>query len=129
MKSYPYVVKTYIGKVSDDVRGQEVVVVKVEHLSSSSSMNYDDCALPHIERHSPDGFNWGYCGSGPADLALSILTDYFGKDSEAVSYYQDFKSDIIAALPIDENWILEEKEIIAWWKGYKSGDVREKRRG
>ena len=23
--------------------------------------------------HSPDGFNWGYAGSGPAQLALAIL--------------------------------------------------------
>ena len=26
-----------------------------------------------VIRHSPDGFNWGYNGSGPADLALNIL--------------------------------------------------------
>jgi len=26
--------------------------------------------------HSPDGFQIGYDGSGPADLAYSILTDY-----------------------------------------------------
>ena len=23
-----------------------------------------------LRRHSPDGFNWGYCGSGPAQLAV-----------------------------------------------------------
>jgi hypothetical protein len=32
----------------------------------------------HIARHSPDGFEFGYGGSGPADLARSILVDYFG---------------------------------------------------
>ena len=25
--------------------------------------------------HSPDGFNWGYGGSGPAQLALALLLD------------------------------------------------------
>lgn len=30
-------------------------------------------AITHIRHHSPDGFEWGYGGSGPADLALSIL--------------------------------------------------------
>jgi len=34
--------------------------------------------------HSPDGFEWGYGGSGPAQLALAI--------------YQDFKLALIAAL-------------------------------
>ncbi len=29
--------------------------------------------IPHlVTHHSPDGFNWGYAGSGPADLALNI---------------------------------------------------------
>lgn len=29
--------------------------------------------LPHVAKHSPTGFNWGYGGSGPVDLALSLL--------------------------------------------------------
>ncbi len=28
--------------------------------------------LPHLKHHSPDGFEMGYLGSGPADLALAI---------------------------------------------------------
>lgn len=28
--------------------------------------------------HSPDGFEWGYGGSGPAQLALAILADFLG---------------------------------------------------
>lgn len=51
--------------------------------------------LPHIERHSPDGFNWGYGGSGPADLSLSILTDYAGRDF-AEKNYQRFKFGVVA---------------------------------
>src|SRR5512135_81505 len=31
--------------------------------------------LRHLVKHSPTGFSWGYGGSGPADLALSILRD------------------------------------------------------
>jgi hypothetical protein len=29
-----------------------------------------ECSIRH---HSPDGIEWGYAGSGPADLALNIL--------------------------------------------------------
>lgn len=32
--------------------------------------------LPHVPVHSPDGFEMGYAGSGPADLALAILCDH-----------------------------------------------------
>lgn len=31
--------------------------------------------LPHHVRHSPDGFAWGYLGSGPSELARCILID------------------------------------------------------
>lgn len=34
--------------------------------------------LQHHVRHSPTGFNWGYLGSGPADLARCLLIDALG---------------------------------------------------
>ena len=45
--------------------------------------------LRHIVKHSPDGFQWGYHGSGPADLALSILFDC-ASASLAEKLYQAF---------------------------------------
>lgn len=39
--------------------------------------------LRHIVYHSPTGFEMGYMGSGPADLALAIMFDYFGYADEA----------------------------------------------
>lgn len=38
----------------------------------------DRYELPHIKRHSPTGMEWGYAGSGPADLARSLLIDALG---------------------------------------------------
>lgn len=35
--------------------------------------------LRHVRRHSPGGFEWGYGGSGPADLARSLLIDVLGE--------------------------------------------------
>ncbi|OUN01358.1 MAG: hypothetical protein BAA04_07000 [Firmicutes bacterium ZCTH02-B6] len=43
-------------------------------------------ALKHIVCHSPTGMEWGYAGSGPADLALSILAHYLGEE-DAVERY------------------------------------------
>jgi hypothetical protein len=34
----------------------------------------------NIRNHSPTGFEFGYAGSGPAQLALAILVDYLGPD-------------------------------------------------
>jgi len=73
----------------------------------SVTVKHDDgnrYPLPHIARHSPDGFEMGYCGSGPADLALSILVHYFqmfGKSREeaialAEPLHQEFKFHFVA---------------------------------
>ena len=37
-----------------------------------------DYMLKNIGLHSPDGFEMGYAGSGPSDLALTILCDHLG---------------------------------------------------
>jgi len=37
--------------------------------------------LAHVVRHSPSGFAWGYSGSGPADLARSLLIDALGDNA------------------------------------------------
>src|SRR3990170_8477957 len=45
--------------------------------------------------HSPSGFNWGYEGSGPAQLALAILLLVTNNDI-AARLHQDFKREVIA---------------------------------
>jgi hypothetical protein len=57
--------------------------------------------------HSPDGFQWGYGGSGPAQLALAILLDYLGDKDEALRLHQPFKWAIIARLPKDKAWEID----------------------
>lgn len=42
----------------------------------------------NIRNHSPEGFNWGYSGSGPAQLALAICIELFGPN-KAREIYQD----------------------------------------
>lgn len=51
-----------------------------------------------IRNHSPDGFNWGYGGSGPAQLSLAICLELLPEE-QAVRVYQDLKFKLIAALP------------------------------
>lgn len=38
--------------------------------------------LRHVVRHSPTGMTWGYGGSGPADLARSLLIDALGDQAK-----------------------------------------------
>jgi hypothetical protein len=48
--------------------------------------------------HSPTGMEWGYAGSGPADLALNVLA-LLVDDREAWRLHQDFKADVVARMP------------------------------
>ena len=57
-----------------------------------------------LYNHSPTGFSWGYGGSGPSQLALALLLDFFGKDSEMLRFYQDFKFAVVANWPQHGNW-------------------------
>jgi len=87
--------------------------------------------LRHIPCHSPDGFEVGYEGSGPADLALAILVDYFGErpprdgyksprfsrwaeQSRAWQLHQPFKRAFIAKL--GDKWTLYSMQIQTWLK-------------
>lgn len=62
--------------------------------------------LKRLVHHSPTGLEWGYAGSGPADLARSLLADFLGFDPHPV-VYQQFKWLIIARLPSEASWTLD----------------------
>ena len=62
-----------------------------------------------LYNHSPTGFEWGYGGSGPAQLALAILSDCIG-DEAALQHYQEFKSTVVATLP-HRKWTLTEEQV------------------
>lgn len=51
-----------------------------------------------LYNHSPDGFEYGYGGSGPSQLALAILLELTDDEAVALRFYHDFKRDCIAIL-------------------------------
>ena len=80
--------------------------------------------LKHVVFHSPTGFSWGYGGSGPADLALSVLADHFGEHPteddlchgrpRCWQLHQPFKWNFIASLPFGEAFELHSTQIESW---------------
>lgn len=70
--------------------------------------------LPHVIHHSPAGVEWGYGGSGPADLARSILADAVGRDL-AAQHYQDFKWEFVARL-VYQGGVINISQIHEWLK-------------
>lgn len=61
--------------------------------------------------HSPDGFNWGYAGSGPAQLAFALVLDHSGDAKLAEVVYQQFKFDVVAKLPWQKPWALSAQQV------------------
>jgi hypothetical protein len=66
-----------------------------------------------LVNHSPNGFEWGYGGSGPAQLALAILLDLTGDAGRSEHLHQPFKWKFIASAP-KGGFRLTEDEIWAW---------------
>ena len=68
-----------------------------------------------LHNHSPSGFEWGYGGSGPAQLALAMLLDFTGNEEVALNNYQAFKSQFIASLSQESTrWTITGSEIAAF---------------
>jgi len=72
--------------------------------------------LIHRVRHSPTGLEWGYGGSGPADLARSILWDWLGREPTQRAYMA-LKFDVVARLA-QAGWRLPAAELEAWCNSY-----------
>lgn len=70
--------------------------------------------LAHRLHHSPDGFAWGYHGSGPAELARSILADHLGGRLPHPAIYQAFKELYVARWEGEREWAIDAGEVAVW---------------
>lgn len=73
-----------------------------------------------LANHSPTGFEWGYGGSGPAQLALAILAHATGNDRLACRLHQPFKWARIAGLDRDQPWRIYSDEVLRFAKQRRS---------
>tara|TARA_Y100000310_G_scaffold56232_1_gene51570 strand:+ start:20053 stop:20406 length:354 start_codon:yes stop_codon:yes gene_type:complete len=98
--------------------GCEVVVVH----DDVEGDNYDYYPLEPTGKHS-EGFEWGYGGSGPAETALVILTEFVKKvnrdrrkplDFDINQYYQMFKWDKITTIKREDDLHITTREIWEW---------------
>lgn len=60
-----------------------------------------------------NGFEWGYAGSGPAQLALAILLDFTRDSQTACLLHHKFKRDYVAGWE-QQGFSITGAEIAAW---------------
>jgi len=92
------------------VDGRAVVLNLSEHRRLSPDRSLD------VVNHSPSGFEWGYAGSGPAQLACGLLLDYYDDESFVREHYIAFRNRVISQLKCDGPaacWHLTGEEIDA----------------
>lgn len=73
-----------------------------------------------ICNHSPDGFSWGYSGSGAAQLALAILYDVSHDKKLSSDYHQEFKEIYVSVL--DEEFEIDESTVVRFLKEVQERD-------
>lgn len=98
--------KTYYGEF--DNGRNPIATVKTD-----SGDKYDLPLRLDLDVHSPAGFEWGYTGSGPAQLALAVLADCVGGEVAKV-LYQEFKDDYVSRWKRGATWRLSETAIRRW---------------
>ena len=95
--------------------GVEVTVEIVD----KDMISKDVYPLHHHIKHSPSGFEWGYNGSGPTELARCILADHFNNDIEKIDRSQDmyikFRNEVIASM-IYPAWIMDSNFLSEWMR-------------
>ena len=64
----------------------------------------------HDLRLHSEEFNWGYGGSGPAQLALALAADVLGDDEAAQDVYQHLKFKLVGRLA-EDGWSLTEGQL------------------
>ena len=74
----------------------------------------DPSRSQQVYNHSPNGFSWGYGGSGPAQLALALLLEAGASEMEAQKKYQEFKWEVIATMPDQTKFSMPGKQVIDW---------------
>ncbi len=67
---------------------------------------------PRLDLHaySENGFEWGYDGSGPLQLALAILAEHFTSPATALEHHRRFLLNWVIAAG-DEAWSIDSNDI------------------
>lgn len=95
-------------------RGNTRVTVITEEANGSEERH--QLELMHgrhpSQMHSPDGFEWGYGGSGPSELARCILWDHLGTEPHPACY-QDFKAAFLANAAY-QGFTVVDSQISSW---------------
>lgn len=94
-------------------------------------LDHGERLVQRYVKHSPDGFEFGYHGSGPSDTALNLLALFIPvKEATRDGMYHTFKDAFVAAVDQEKGGEVSGAAIRDWIAGtWKANDAREAERG
>ena len=84
---------------------------------------FDTAPSLAIRNHSPDGFSWGYAGSGPAQLALAILLQETDDKDFAERHYMVFKRAFVMGLRNEQSHAFDSEALRPYIEAYRQVDI------
>ncbi len=63
-----------------------------------------------LRNYSANGFEWGYDGGAPRQLALAILAEHFSDAADALLHHEKFLLNFVVGVR-DDNWTLTSAEV------------------
>ena len=71
--------------------------------------------------HSPGGFDWGYSGNGPLELALNVLLYATGNRRFAGKHCLRFRDEVVGRIPLSGG-VLRAREVLEWVARFSDDD-------
>ena len=71
--------------------------------------------------HSPSGFEWGFSGNGPLELALNILLYATGNRAFAGRHCLRFRDEVVGRIPFS-GAVLPAREVLEWVTRFRDDD-------
>jgi len=101
--------RVYEGRRDEDGNA----IVEVHEIAAEPDGTIVTLDFPqYLVLHSPTGYEWGFNGSGPADLAVNLLASAVGT-LDAMPLYQRFKREVVSVW--DRKWFSIADDAIRHW--------------
>lgn len=75
-----------------------------------------------VWEYSPTGFEWGYRGHGPNQLAIALLLDATGSATLAGCCHHAFMTDVVAKWPEHQPWLITAGAIQSWLERWRKAN-------
>lgn len=105
------------------LRGQQGATAWVKMDASTGSTRRHLLVRLDLRSHSPCGFEWGYQGSGPSQLALAICCDALRDDKRAEVVYQAFKREVVAGWS-ENSFTITRDDVLAFVQKFEAARER-----